>query len=85
MEHSPIEELSADFRCTFQQSKAVGVDQLQWQDFRQLRSTTGILPVDANLELSAAITGYPQAAVPTFSQFNLAKYRTRQLFILDNR
>ncbi|CRM97914.1 hypothetical protein [Pseudomonas sp. 22 E 5] len=85
VEHTPIEELPADFRRTFQQTKAVRVDQLQRQDFCQLRSTTSILPIDANLELSATVTGYPQAAVPTLSQLNLTKYRARQLLVLDNR
>jgi len=85
VEHSPIEELPADFWRTFQQTETVGVDQLQRQNLCQLRGTARILPVNANLELSAAITGYPQAAVPTFSEFDLTKHGARQLLVLNHR
>ncbi|MCY1431224.1 hypothetical protein D9M71_471870 [compost metagenome] len=84
MEHTPIEELTANFRRTFEQAKAVRVDQLQWQNLCQLRSTTGILPVDANGELTLPIPRNTQVTRTTFAQFNLAKNRTGQLLILDD-
>lgn len=43
------------------------------------------LPLNANLEITAAISRYPQGAVPTFCQFNLAKHGASQLFVLNHR
>ena len=65
VEHAPVEKLPANLRRTFKQTEAVGVDQLQWQDLRQLRGAAGVLAVDADLELTLTITRDPQRAMAT--------------------
>ncbi|MCY1537883.1 hypothetical protein D9M68_733950 [compost metagenome] len=85
MEHSPIEELPTNLRRTFQQAKAIRVDQLQRQRFSQLRSTARILAIDANLKLPLAVTGNPQAALPPVRQLHLTKNRTSELLVLNHR
>ncbi|MNT29046.1 hypothetical protein D3C72_1647710 [compost metagenome] len=85
MEHAPVEKLSANLRRTFQQSKAVRIDQLQWQDFRQLRGAARVLSIDTDLEFALAIPRNAQGAVPTLRQFNLAKDRACQLLVLNDR
>ncbi|MNI86870.1 hypothetical protein D3C81_2058370 [compost metagenome] len=55
MEHTPVEKLSANLRRAFQQSKAIRIDQLQWQDLGQLRGAASILPIDTDLEFPLAI------------------------------
>ncbi|MNO96292.1 hypothetical protein D3C76_879570 [compost metagenome] len=84
MEHSPIQELAANFRGALQQPETVWVDQLQWQQFGQLRSTFGILPVDANCELALPFTRYPQVAGASRRQLDLAKHGARWLLVLDD-
>jgi len=62
-----------------------GTRQLQRQDFRQLRRATGVLPIDADLELPLTVSGDPQGAVPTLGQLHLTKHRTGELLVLDDR
>lgn len=85
MEHSPIEELSPDLRRSLEQPKAVRVDQLQWESFRQLSRTPGVLPIDADGELALALTGNPQVAGDAVGQHHLAEYGAGRFLILDHR
>ncbi|MNG18202.1 hypothetical protein D3C87_1792830 [compost metagenome] len=85
VEHAPVEKLSTNLRRTFKQAEAVGVDQLQRQDLRQLRSTAGVLAVDADLELALTIARDPQRTVPTLSQFDLTEHGAGELLVLNDR
>ena len=85
VEHTPIEKLPANLRRPFEQAEAVGVDQLQRQDLGQLRSATGVLPVDADLELTLTVTGDPQRAVTTLGQLDLTEDGAGELFVLNDR
>ncbi|MCY1175750.1 hypothetical protein D9M73_160020 [compost metagenome] len=58
---------------------------MQWQDFGQLRGAARVLSIDTDLEFALAIPRNAQGAVPTLSQFNLAKDRARQLLVLNDR
>src|SRR5690606_21951947 len=63
VEHAPVEELPANLGRTFQQAKAVRIDDLKRQYLGELGGASSVLPVDANLQLALAIAGNPQVAV----------------------
>ncbi|MNF96628.1 hypothetical protein D3C84_794240 [compost metagenome] len=84
VEHSPIQKLPTNFRCSFQQSKTVRIDQLQRQGLSQLRSAFGVLPIDSNLKFTLAITRDPEVALPALGEADLPENRTRGLRVLNH-
>lgn len=85
MEHSPVQKLPAYLRCTFQQSEAVRIDQLQRQYFSKLSGTSRILPVNTNLEFALSVARNSEIAVTTLRKIDLSKDGARGLHVLDNR
>ena len=85
VEHTPVEKLPTNLGRAFQQAEAVGIDELNRQGLGQLRRTTGILPVDTNLELTLTLTRYAEIAQPTIFLAHLTEHGTANLLVLDNR